>query len=184
MIYKFINNNTGLSKEEDVVVKFGIDMVRTAIIAFIISIIVSILMGVFYRAIFFLMLIVPLRQYSGGFHTKHRWTCGIISLIVYVLSLLTIKMFDINFLIQILIVCISSIIIIEMAPVDNKNNELTESEKLLLSEKNRKIMTVELVIFMFLFIMGFHDWSKVVALVMGIVGVLVIAGSLKNMLGD
>lgn len=182
--YDFIRNNTKINPEEENIILFGLNMIKMVGLALFTAIIISIIMGEFFEAVVFLTTLIPLRQFAGGYHTKHKWTCYIMSLIIYIASLLFIKMIEINCVIQILVVFVSIVIIFSLAPIDNADNELDDNERYIFADKTRMTFIIELLAFMFLIIFNLHAWSKIIVTAMSIVSLLLIAGYADNKIRD
>lgn len=155
-INKFIENNTRIDKDEKAIVKFGIDMMISTIMAFITAIIISAVLGMLKEGIIFLISIIVLRQYAGGYHTNSQRSCAVLSCVIYSAGLMVIKSYKIYNGIQIAICIVSVLIIYFLAPVDNANNELTKSERKYLRNKVRIFLSSEVVIFVLLLIKSFN----------------------------
>ena len=125
-INKFIENNTHIDKDEKAIVKFGIDMMISTIMAFITAIIISAVLGMLKEGIVFLISIIVLRQYAGGYHTNSQRSCAVLSCVIYSAGLMVIKSYKIYNGVQIAICIVSVLIIYFLAHVDNANNELTK----------------------------------------------------------
>lgn len=67
-----------------------------------------------------------------------------------------------------------------LSPVDNINNELSDSEKKYLKNKVRILLSIEVVIFVMLLINGAEYWSEIIAVAIMIVAGLVLIGFIKN----
>lgn len=179
-INKFIENNTHIDKDEKAIVKFGIDMMISAIMAFITAIIISAVLGMLKEGIVFLISIIALRQYAGGYHTNSQRLCAVLSCVIYSAGLMVIKSYKIYNGIQIAICIVSVLIIYFLAPVDNANNELTKSERKYLRNKVRIFLSSEVVIFVLLLIKANEYWSGIIAISIMIVAILVLAGFIEN----
>ena len=174
-INKFIENNTHIDKDEKAIVKFGIDMMISTIMAFITAIIISAVLGMLKEGIVFLISIIVLRQYAGGYHTNSQRSC-----VIYSAGLMVIKSYKIYNGVQIAICIVSVLIIYFLAHVDNANNELTKSERKYLRNKVRIFLSSEVVIFVLLLIKANEYWSGIIAISMMIVAILVLAGFIEN----
>ena len=69
---EFIKNNNSKNDIEESVIVFGLDMLKTVIIEIIVAVVLAIFAGCFWRAMIFLVTLMPLRQYAGGYHTRSR----------------------------------------------------------------------------------------------------------------
>lgn len=58
-------------------------MIKLLTIAGIVGMIIAIIMKMIPEAMLFLVMLISLRQNAGGYHTRHRITCDIMSTIIY-----------------------------------------------------------------------------------------------------
>lgn len=178
----YVNKYSDESNVNNEVVIFGIKMIRDLIISAIVAFIVGILFDKVIETIFFLIILIPLRQNAGGFHTKGRLSCGFLSLIILIGVLSFIGRFNLNGWIQLLLCTISLIIIFVFAPVDNVNNELDNIEKKVYKERTRKILLFELLVFMVLFILDINYWSQIIITAFFITSILLLMGYIENII--
>ena len=179
-INRFIQNNTYIDKNEKSIIKFGIDMMITTIVAFIVAFIIAIIMGMIREGIVFLISIIMLRQYAGGYHASSQKVCAVLSCIIYLSGLIIIKNYTVYNSIQIMMCVISVFIIFLLSPVDNINNELTRSERKYLRKEVRFFLSSEVLIFVILLIKANEYWSGIIVISMMIVAILVLAGFIEN----
>ena len=90
-LLNFINDNVKLDEQEEPIVQFGIDMLKMVSVSLLVAFIISIAMGMFFESVVLLVTLIPLRQKSGGYHSKSRLICAIMSLFIYILMLVSIK---------------------------------------------------------------------------------------------
>ena len=147
-------------------------MMISTIMAFITAIIISAVLGMLKEGIVFLISIIVLRQYAGGYHTNSQRSCAVLSCVIYSAGLMVIKSYKIYNGVQIAICIVSVLIIYFLAPVDNANNELTKSERKYLRNKVRIFfLSSEVVIFVLLLIKANEYWSGIIAILMMIVAI-------------
>ena len=84
-IYNYIVHNSDINKDENKVIEFGIEMIKMLSVAAIVAILIAMIMKMLPEAVFFLFTFIPLRQNAGGYHTRHRITCAIMSVFIYIL---------------------------------------------------------------------------------------------------
>ena len=85
-IYNYIVHNSDINKDENKVIEFGIEMIKMLSVAAIVAILIAMIMKMLPEAVFFLFTFIPLRQNAGGYHTRHRITCAIMSVFIYIFS--------------------------------------------------------------------------------------------------
>lgn len=132
------------------------------------------------EACMFLVTFIPLRQNAGGYHTKHRWSCAVMSLLIYIAVLLSVRLCQINQFIQIMLFVVNMLVIIRLAPVDNIDNRLDDDEIRVYKNRTRNILVVELVIFMIFFICNCLHWCYIITMSVMVTGILVCIGTFQN----
>ena len=177
-VYNYLNTYLKLSTDDEEIIKFGLEIIIEILIAIIMVIMVSVISGMIIETILFLLFLIPLRQNAGGYHTKSRICCGILSLFILIVVLTIISNFSINRMIQFLICFISANIIFFLSPVDN--NKLDNLEKKVYAARTKKILLFELLGFMLLVILNYSYWSCVLMISIFITAILVLAGYLQN----
>lgn len=179
-VYNYLNTYLKLNTDDEEIIKFGLEIIIEILIAIITIIMVSVISGMIIETILFLLFLIPLRQNAGGYHTKSRICCGILSLFILIVVLTIISNFNINRMIQFLICFISTNIIFFLSPVDNNNNKLDNLEKKVYASRTKKILLFELLGFMLLVILNYSYWSCVLMISIFITAILVLAGYLQN----
>lgn len=136
-----MNNRDGELTEEEYreVIKYGRGMLINIIIGVVAAVVIAVYMGMLKKGVVFLMLLLPLRQYCGGYHMKNYNKCIVASIIIYFLQLMLIKNLKVTISVQIVMLIFALVIILMLAPVDNINNKMNYEEKNYLKKKIRVI---------------------------------------------
>lgn len=152
-----MNNKDGELTEEEYreVIKYGGGMLINIIIGVVaaVAIAIAVYMGMLKKGVVFLMLLLPLRQYCGGYHMKNHNKCIVASIIIYFLQLMLIKNLKVTISVQIVMLIFALVIILMLAPVDNINNKMNQEEKNYLKKKIRVILIIEL------FLLYYQKWT-------------------------
>lgn len=179
-VNKYIENNTYVDESEKEIIRFGLSMMIISIIALMVAVVISFMMGMLIEGILLLVSIIVLRQYAGGYHAKSQSICAVISCLIYSACLLFIKHSLMNGVIQ-LVLCVAAILVIFfLAPVDNANNELSISEKKQLGKKVRISLSLEVLVFVISLVSDNTYWSEIIVVSMIIVATLVLIGFIEN----
>ena len=179
---EFIKNNNSKNDIEESVIVFGLDMLKTIIIEIIVAVMLAIFAGCFWRAMIFLVTLMPLRQYAGGYHTRSRISCAVMSTVIYALELLLLKYVNIWTMWQILGMFISAFIIILLAPVENRNNLLPA--KMHFKNRTRMMLLIDMLIFTILMVAHRYDYSFVIFNSVELVAILCIMGYISNKIDE
>ena len=143
-------------EERDVYV-FGLEVLLLNSVNILTALIISLITNTMWHFMAFLLIYAPLRIFSGGYHAKHSETCFIISTLVYIASVLTVKLYPLlytNTVITAALFIPSILLTFVLAPVINKNNPLSEDER----KRNRLVSIVLIVLDSVIFIM-FKCWD-------------------------
>lgn len=181
---EFIKNNNGKNDIEESVIVFGLDMLKTVIIEIIVAVVLAIFAGCFWRAMIFLVTLMPLRQYAGGYHTRSRISCAVMSTVIYALELLLLKYVNIWTMWQILGMFISAFIIILLAPVENRNNPLDTAAKMHFKNRTRMMLLIDMLIFTILMVAHRYDYSFMIFNSVELVAILCIMGYISNKIDE
>ena len=169
-----MNNKDGELTEEEYreVIKYGRGMLINIIIGVVAAVVIAVYMGMLKKGVVFLMLLLPLRQYCGGYHMA--------SIIIYFLQLMLIKNLKVTISVQIVMLIFALVIILMLAPVDNINNKMNYEEKNYLKKKIRVILIIELFLYAIFIVLSKTDYGLIVVLCIAIVAGLLILGNISN----
>lgn len=179
-IYQYIVQNSNMNCNNKYVIQFGIQMIQMLSIAIMVALIIALCMKMLPEAVVFLLILIPLRQNAGGYHTKHKITCAIMSISIYIGALVIIKIYIINSIIQLLLCFIDILIIMHLTPVENINNEFDDKEIEVYKSRSQNILVFEFLIYMLLFISDKQYWSSIIIMSITVVSALVCVGALQN----
>ena len=168
-----MNNKDGELTEEEYreVIKYGGGMLINIIIGVVAAVAIAVYMGMLKKGVVFLMLLLPLRQYCGGYHMKNHNKC---------IQLMLIKNLKVTISVQIVMLIFALVIILMLAPVDNINNKMNYEEKNYLKKKIRVILIIELFLYAIFIVLSKTDYGLIVVLCIAIVAGLLILGNISN----
>lgn len=163
-----------IDEEEKGKSRYGIEIIISTIIGFSVIIISGILSKT-NLAIAYLICIVPIRMYTGGYHAKTYFKCNVVFGLLFLLNILMFQYIVENELeIQLCITTLLSFYIIErFAPVENENKKLTSRQK----KKYKKISIVLFIIYYFisiLFLSKQIEYGVIILLVLNTVSILIL----------
>lgn len=178
--YLLIKNKVADIEKRDIYV-FGVEVLLLNSLNILTAFIVSIITGTKLHFLAFILVFVPLRIFTGGYHAKTSEACYLITTVTYVLSVLCVKRFpDIYSSIPGLIAL--SVLIVPMillAPIEHRNNPLSPHER----KRNRLISIVLIVFDSLVFIAMFllsNSAATSVLIFIAINSIIMLIGSLAN----
>ncbi|MCR4568497.1 MAG: accessory gene regulator B family protein [Pseudobutyrivibrio sp.] len=146
--------NKGLIKKEDYnIYQYGFLCFLETTVGILSCIIISIIVGMFWEGVFFLLVFMPLRSFGGGLHLEKFYQCFIVSCLIMIASLLIVKSFSIPKIISLSVVFLSSVALLLIGPVDHPNREVEPEDNLIFIRKTKYTvficMLVSIVLFFF-----------------------------------
>lgn len=131
------------SNEE--IILFGYRMIFFKFINFMLFFLISFLFKAVDIFFGFVIVYIPLRKYSGGYHAGSIRKCTFLGMIVYSMLVITLKL-DIlldRMLVIILLWFIAGIIIVASSPVESKTKPLSQNDIFCFKKKTRLIYLIE-----------------------------------------
>ena len=129
----------------------------------------------------FMLIFVPLRIFTGGYHAKTSEVCYLITTATYVLSVLCVKRFPEMYSSIPALIALSVLIVpmILLAPIEHKNNPLSAYER-----KRNRLVSIALIafdslLFIALFLLS-NSAATSIMIFMAINSVIMLIGSLAN----
>lgn len=127
----FFVNKGIVKKEERNIYKYGFELIISAIISFIIMILIGILTDRMIESIFFYTCFILVRTYTGGFHADTHLKCKIAFAGAQVITLLMAEiLIRVSILYSIISMIICLILIARFAPIENKNKKIKDHQKM------------------------------------------------------
>ncbi|MDO4304860.1 MAG: accessory gene regulator B family protein [Bacillota bacterium] len=118
-----------IDDSEKELINYGIKRAKSIGISIVVSLLLGCCMGILPESSLFLISIILLRSYAGGFHAKNSKSCGVISFLILIFAYLVIKylVIDTGVIVAILTICLY--VIYFFAPMESANRELDSIEK-------------------------------------------------------
>lgn len=111
-------------------------MIIPKVILYAVILVVSLITDTFLMSVAFVILLMCLRRYSGGFHCKTAEICLLVSFLMYLLAIFGYEFVSfIPNMVYGISTVLSSVIVLIFSPVEDKNRPLDETEKVLYRQK-------------------------------------------------
>lgn len=123
--------NSVISEDDISVYLYGYTLILEMAVNIIISIIIGLVFQSLLSVIVFLLVFMPLRSYSGGYHANSALACTIISNVTIAVAVIVVKYELLNGVVEYvpIIEALIVMLISLMSPVDTANKRLSKSEK-------------------------------------------------------
>lgn len=181
-----------VKETEHEIYTYGFDLIISGLINILLVISTGIVIDKIWEALLFVCIMIIVRMYTGGYHADTHFMCNIIFLIVFLFSILAMKLvnsFEASWSIWIL-QCIGLIIVTGYAPLENRNKRLTMVQK----EKYRIVSVILYLILIIISVVlnitdlkvtrtqkiSFRDCGLYINIVLIIIAVLLVIGKRKE----
>lgn len=170
-----------IKQEENSVYLYGYTLLFEKMINIIIILIISILTGRWIEIWGFLLAVIPLRSFTGGWHAKKFWQCTVMSNTAVILLLVIMEKVIIkNLIFYVFFEIIISILMCLFIPVQNENKPLTREEKKRYKKISYFIWVIECCIMLLLVVLQ-KKYATIILYAHFIIIVAVIFGRIGNM---
>ena len=175
----FLEKEEIISDEEKEIVQFGLESLGGNLLGIILTLVVGVCFQQVREALLLWFLLFPLRKNAGGFHAKTKVRCFLSSNVTIIVSMVCIQQIRWTETENILITVISAVVIWIMAPVENGNKRLDSVEYRVYRQRTRKILLLEVLLFVLSLTFGWEDLVIVITMVFSIVCVVLVTGKVK-----
>lgn len=121
--------------------QYGIEITISSILNVILILVIGLITWNILESLIFLLLFIPIRQFTGGFHASTYFKCNLSFCIIFSMVLILYHYTEaiLNTYLSILITFICVLLIIAKCPIENKNKPIPKERK-----KFHKIMAASL----------------------------------------
>ena len=175
-------SNGDIEKDEQDLYVYGLFMLISQLMLFVLSCIFSLIFGCLFEGIIFYIAFQLIRKYAGGYHASTESACEILSTLSVMLCIIVIKLsMKYSFQLPLLIIAFfSAVTIFVLCPLDTAEKPLSDKEY----RYFRKISWLILFVLLTLTILSyFFKWRIVfapVCLSLVLESILLIAGKIKK----
>lgn len=179
-ITNILEQQNKFSAEDKEIYRYGVQQAFNIALNVLTTIIIAALCGMIFPGILFLLCYIPLRSFCGGYHAKTHLRCYIYSVIMITGILLIAKHLTFNILSYEILLAMSFIVILFLAPVEDKNKLLDCDEKMVFRKRACIIASLEIFIYHFFIMIKFANGYKILSLALFSLSMLMIVGQVKN----
>lgn len=136
-IAEYIYRCRYVDKDYKEICAYGLELIFSSVIEIVNVLLISILTNTIGYGIIYILLIMGIRSYTGGYHAKTKLMCNFIFVITYLLSLLSLNIvlkYKCAFYILWILLLGAGMYVVKYAPVENVNKTLNKRQKF----ENRK----------------------------------------------
>lgn len=182
LLTKQLTKKGFIMQEEQDLYEYAFFMIVSYLLFFFISILVGLIVGIPLESVLFFCAFSVIRNHAGGIHASTEAKCTVITTILIISCLITLKLMiryslcELSIaLMLVAIFCFSFI-----KPVDNSNKKLSKAER---NNQHKKVIilsTAYLIVFFVAFLIKKQSIAFSLSVSMILAAVLLVAGKLKN----
>lgn len=135
-----------VDEEEREIIEYGLVQGMYSLSGILITICLGWILNIFSESIIFIITLIPLRMYAGGYHADSRKKCIIISTILTVAALYGIRCWNVSRICSLWSGMIAASVLSFLIPVEG-TIRLDHMEKAIYRRKGRLILVLELLMF-------------------------------------
>lgn len=104
--------------------QYGFQCFLEVSVSTICSIVIALLLQMLPECLFFFLLFIPMRSFSGGLHLKTYFSCFLASILVLISTLLAVKYITVPLIVSLILYIFCAILILIIGPVDHPDREV------------------------------------------------------------
>jgi len=177
-----ILQENGFIREEDKELYiYGLQQGKSMILNVLTTIAIGIIFGQVWACILFMCAYFPLRSCAGGYHARTPLRCYLFSIMMVIAALAFMRLPVWNNVISSILVIVSSIVIMFLAPVEDSNKPLDAKEIIVFKKRSRVILCVLVGMILIFRVMGLLEISICIMIALIMLSIMLILGKLKNL---
>ena len=133
-----------IEEEQKPVYKYGIEIIISSLIGFLLIFTIGLISGMFIKACIFYIIFVYTRTCTGGYHADSYLKCNVVLLVIYLCVLFFSELMtsSYNIIIHLMVLIIYMSSILGFAPITNVNKPMSEDE---VKENRKKCILISVI---------------------------------------
>ena len=172
-----------IKDEDKELYSFGFQQGIVLLYNLITMIVIGFVFNMVWESIIFMVSYGVLRPYAGGYHANTQFRCYLFSIIMMVAVLWAIKLISWNGFICFIIITIASVIIFALAPVEDENKPLDQTERAVYTKRTRIILSILIGLAVLFWYINVKQISICIIVSLGMLSIMLVLGKIKNLIG-
>ena len=147
---------------------------------FLTVVLLGILFNMLLESIIFLIFYGVLRTIAGGYHARTQHVCYILSVLLMIVVLTILKTFPWNIILCCVLTVLSILVIFILAPIQDENKLLDETEKSFFKKLSRIISLLYGFIIFLLFLFNKNELAYCVVISLFTLTIMLVLGKIRN----
>ena len=177
-----ILQGNGIIEEEDRdLYSYGLQQGFIIIWNIFTTVTIGIIFGQVWESILFMLTYFPLRSSAGGYHARTPLRCYLLSIIMIIAVLISMRLPIWNSVISFMSVIVSSVVILLLAPVEDSNKPLDATESVVFKKRTKAVLYVLVGMVLFFQFVKLPDASYCITLALIALSIMLVLGKFKNL---
>ncbi len=181
-ITKKLEEAHAIKSEDHEIYLYGFQQGFTILLNLVTICAIGIISKMLWQSILFMAAYIPLRSHAGGYHAKTHVRCYIFSIILILAVVLAMKYVHFTVFICSIMIVGASVVIICLAPVEDKNKPLDKEEQRVYRKRTYLIWAAELMVAVICCFLQQISPAVCFAMTFLVMAVMLVLGKLKNIL--
>lgn len=179
IITNMIKSGVSIEADREIYV-YGLTQLFRTLLNVFSTVIIGFCMGMLAESVVFVICLMLIRSYSGGYHSDSPIRCYLISVIAVIMALGSIKLSIWNEYSSVLVMVISNGILLLYAPIGHRNKQLEDIEVLVYKRRLRWILLAVTVVFISFMIANWITLAYAVSLAVLLSTVMFLVAKMDN----
>lgn len=172
-----------IEAEEAEIYIYGINQILVSVLNVSSALIIGFIFDVFLEVAVFMAAYIPLRSFAGGYHAKTPLRCYIFSVIMLIVVSTGMNYLYMEDWVCYVVLAVSALVVIILAPVEDRNKPLDETEYRVYKRRTMLIAAIELIIALMLKPLISYNLFIAIVYSFAVLSLMLIAGKVKNAFG-
>ena len=159
--------------------QYGLEQFLSTALNILTTLVLGIIFGKIYQSLVFVVAFMVLRSYSGGYHASTSVRCYIFSVISITAGLSVMKFVEINRLVCLGLLILSSVIILVLSPIGTANKPLDEIEKIIYKKKVVFVWSIEVCVALLFIVLNITEIHIAIVLAQTLVDIALLLGMMQ-----
>ncbi len=177
---QFLVDSNTIKDEDREIYRYGIQQGLTIILNLVTTLLIGLVCDMIWQSIVFTAAYIPLRSFAGGYHAKTPTKCYIFSIVLMLAVLLAMKLVPFTVFICSIMLSVSGVIILLLAPVEAHNKPLDKAEQKVYRKRSLLIWIFELAITVVCLWLQIMPLAICLTATLTVMAVMLLLGQLKN----
>ena len=180
-VVTILQENEIIRKEDRELYIYGLQQGFIIIWNMLTTVTIGILLGQVWESMLFMFAYFPLRSCAGGYHARTPLRCYLLSIIMAIAVLVSMRLPIWNSVFSFISVIVSSIVILFLAPVEDGNKPLDANETVVFKKRTKAVLYVLIGLMLFFQIVGLFEASHCITLSFITLSIMLVLGKFKNL---